>query len=39
MNGHSVTSVAYTVGYDTANAFIAVFKQNYGTTPARFFSD
>jgi AraC-like DNA-binding protein len=38
-DGHSVTSVAYTVGYDTANAFIAVFKQNYGTTPARFFRD
>ena len=32
-----VTAVASAVGYDSTSAFIAAFKQFFGTTPARYF--
>ena len=36
--GESVSAVAFDVGYASASAFIAAFKQTFGTTPARYFS-
>jgi AraC-like DNA-binding protein len=35
--GRPVTEVALEVGYDSTSAFIAAFKQVFGTTPARYF--
>ncbi len=32
-----VTSVAFEAGYDSPSAFIAAFKREFGTTPARYF--
>ncbi|MEG2803394.1 helix-turn-helix transcriptional regulator [Stenotrophomonas sp.] len=34
--GESVTGTALSLGYDTPSAFIAVFKRELGTTPARY---
>ncbi len=34
-----VTSVAFEAGYDSPSAFIAAFKREFGTTPARYFRD
>ncbi|MCH7794592.1 MAG: helix-turn-helix transcriptional regulator, partial [Proteobacteria bacterium] len=34
-----VTSVAFEAGYDSPSAFIAAFKREFGTTPARYFQD
>jgi AraC-like DNA-binding protein len=36
--GQKVTSVATAVGYSTPSAFAAMFKQETGTSPARYFS-
>ena len=38
-NGASVTEVAYELGYGSPSAFIAMFRENLGVPPARFFSD
>jgi len=35
--GHPVTAVALEVGFETPSAFIAMFRQAFGTTPARYF--
>lgn len=35
--GRPVTSVALDVGYDSASAFIAMFRRTLGTTPNRYF--
>lgn len=37
--GEPVTGVAFAVGYDSPSAFIAAFKRELGTTPARYFDD
>jgi AraC-like DNA-binding protein len=34
-----VTTVAFDAGYDSLSAFIAAFKREFGTTPARYFRD
>ncbi len=34
-----VTTVAFEAGYDSPSAFIAAFKREFGTTPARYFRD
>ncbi len=34
-----VTTVAFEAGYESTSAFIAAFKRNFGTTPARYFRD
>ncbi len=34
-----VTSVAFEAGYESPSAFIAAFKREFGTTPARYFRD
>ncbi len=34
-----VTAVAFDAGYDSPSAFIAAFKREFGTTPARYFRD
>ena len=34
--GHPVTNVAFEVGYESPSAFISVFKQVLGSTPARY---
>jgi AraC-like DNA-binding protein len=36
--GRSVTAVALEVGYESASAFIAMFKRTLGTTPHRYFA-
>ncbi len=36
--GRAVTVVALEVGYDSASAFIAMFKRTLGTTPHRYFA-
>jgi AraC-like DNA-binding protein len=33
--GHSVTSVAIDLGYQSASAFVAVYRRTFGTSPAR----
>jgi AraC-like DNA-binding protein len=35
--GESVTSVAFEVGYSDVSSFIAVFKEAFGETPAKYF--
>jgi len=35
--GHSVTSVALEVGYDSVSAFVHAFRANFGTTPGRYY--
>jgi AraC-like DNA-binding protein len=37
-NGRSVTAVALDVGYDSASAFIVMFKRILGATPHRYFA-
>ena len=37
--GHSVTNVAFDLGYESPSAFIAMFKRMLGTTPARYFTE
>ena len=37
-SGQTVTSVAAAVGYSTPSAFTAMFRQETGTTPGRYFS-
>lgn len=34
--GEPVTAVALDLGYDTASAFIALFRRSFGTTPGRY---
>lgn len=34
--GHSVTTVAYDVGYDSPSAFTAVFRRTFGAPPSRY---
>jgi AraC-like DNA-binding protein len=36
--GRSVTAVAQAVGYDSASAFIAMFRRTFGTTPSQYFA-
>jgi AraC-like DNA-binding protein len=36
--GRPVTSVALDVGYESASAFIAMFKRTLGVTPHRYFA-
>ncbi|GAB3260195.1 AraC family transcriptional regulator [Chitinimonas naiadis] len=36
--GRQVGHIAPELGYETVSAFIAVFRQQFGTTPARYFS-
>jgi len=36
-NGHSVTSLAFDLGYQSQSAFIAMFKRALGKTPGQFF--
>ena len=38
MHGHSVAAVAASVGYQQPNAFITLFRQTLGTTPAAWAS-
>jgi AraC-like DNA-binding protein len=38
-NGATVTEVAYELGYGSPSAFIAMFRENLGVSPARFFTD
>jgi AraC-like DNA-binding protein/mannose-6-phosphate isomerase-like protein (cupin superfamily) len=35
--GMSVGDVAFSLGYQSASAFIAMFRQSFGSTPARYF--
>ena len=37
-DGNSVTTVAFDLGYETVSAFIDLFRNYFGTTPARYFS-
>ncbi|HZS46913.1 MAG TPA: helix-turn-helix transcriptional regulator [Blastocatellia bacterium] len=37
--GENVTNVALEAGYESTSAFIAVFKQIFGTTPGRYYKD
>jgi AraC-like DNA-binding protein len=37
-SGQRVASVATAVGYSTPSAFSAMFREETGTTPARYFS-
>ncbi|MES9850490.1 MAG: helix-turn-helix transcriptional regulator [Candidatus Thiodiazotropha sp. L084R] len=37
-NGASVTEVSYELGYASPSAFIAMFRQNLGVPPAKFFN-
>jgi AraC-like DNA-binding protein len=34
--GEAVTAVAFELGYDSASAFIALFRRTFGTTPGRY---
>jgi AraC-like DNA-binding protein len=36
--GRPVTAVAFEVGYESASAFIAMFRRTLGTTPRRYFA-
>ena len=36
--GLGVGEVAFTLGYESTSAFIAVFRRTFGTTPARYFA-
>jgi AraC-like DNA-binding protein len=36
--GHSVTSVAFDVGYNSASAFTAMFRRAFGVTPTSYIS-
>ena len=36
--GRPVTAVAFDVGYESASAFIAMFKRTLGVTPHRYFA-
>jgi AraC-like DNA-binding protein len=38
-NGATVTEVSYELGYSSPSAFIAMFRENLGIPPARFFMD
>jgi AraC-like DNA-binding protein len=38
-SGHSVKQVAFKSGYASQSAFTSMFKQNFGTTPRKYFSD
>jgi AraC-like DNA-binding protein len=38
-NGATVTEVSYELGYGSPSAFIAMFRENLGMPPARFFND
>lgn len=38
-SGHSVKQVAFKSGYASQSAFTSMFKQTFGTTPRRYFSD
>ena len=38
-SGEPVTSVAYSVGYESLSAFIRVFKRSFGVPPSRYFDD
>lgn len=38
-DGAPVTAIAFDAGYDSPSAFIAAFKREFGTTPARYFRD
>jgi AraC-like DNA-binding protein len=35
--GQAVTRIALSVGYDSPSAFIAAFRKQFGSTPARYF--
>ena len=37
-NGSSVSDVAFTLGYQSTSAFIAMFRRTFGTTPTRYFA-
>ena len=37
--GTSVDAVAYSLGYESTSAFIAMFRHSLGTTPGRYFND
>ena len=37
--GHTVTNVAFDLGYESPSAFIAMFRRMLGTTPARYFTE
>ena len=36
--GLGVGDVAFTLGYESISAFIAMFRRTFGTTPARYFA-
>jgi AraC-like DNA-binding protein len=38
-NGLSVGDVAFSLGYESTSAFIAMFHRSFGTTPAKYFED
>jgi AraC-like DNA-binding protein/quercetin dioxygenase-like cupin family protein len=38
-SGEPVTNVALAVGYESASAFIAMFKRELGVTPSRYYTD
>ena len=38
-SGQSVTTVGFEVGYDSTSAFIAAFKNVFGTTPGRYYAE
>lgn len=38
-SGQPVTDVAFDLGYESASAFIAMFRRMLGTTPARYFTE
>jgi AraC-like DNA-binding protein len=38
-NGATVTEVSYELGYASPSSFIAMFRENLGVSPARFFMD
>lgn len=37
--GHSVTDVAFTVGYSSSSAFTAMFRRTFGVPPTRYLSE
>ncbi len=37
--GKSVGDVAFSLGYESTSAFIAMFRHSFGTTPARYFEE
>jgi len=38
-SGHTVTNVAFDVGYESVSAFIAMFRRRYGASPREFLSE